>query len=397
MIKKMAMPLACLALITAAGCKPGATEKAALPDVQIPDLSLATLQGVTKELSSDAFEGRAPGTAGEEKTLDYIIKEFADAGLKPGNNGKWTQDVPLVEITATNPTPLTFTGGKSPMSLKFGSDYVAGSYRVQPKSEVKDSDVVFVGYGINAPEKGWDDYAGLDVKGKTVVILVNDPDWEAKETKGEFNGRAMTYYGRWTYKYEEAARQGAAAALIVHDTEPAAYGWNVVQSSWTGTQYLAESTNGGSDQTIANGWIQLPKAKALFADAGMDFDAMRAAAKKKGFKPVALNGIKASFSFDNQIAKKMSHNVVGLLSGAKRPHEYVLYTAHWDHLGRCAPVDGDDICNGAVDNASGVGGLVTLAQAQVKAGAPDRSMVFMAVTAEESGLLGSDYYAKNPI
>lgn len=394
MTKKIAVPLACLALLAATGCKPAASE---LPDVHIPDLSLKTLQDVTKELSSDSFEGRAPGTVGEEKTLAYLIKKFTEAGLKPGNNGKWTQDVPLVEITATNPTPLTFTGGKTPVTLQFGSDYVAGSYRVQPETRVKDSDVVFVGYGINAPEKGWNDYADVDVKGKTVVILVNDPDWETKETKGEFNGRAMTYYGRWTYKYEEAARQGAAAALIVHDTEPAAYGWNVVESSWTGTQYLAESADGGADQTIANGWIQLPKAKALFASAGQDFDALRAAAKKKGFKPVALTGIKASFGFDNQIAKKLSHNVIGILPGAKRPHEYVLYTAHWDHLGHCTPVKGDGICNGAVDNATGVGGLVTLAQAQVKAGAPDRSLVFMAVTAEESGLLGSDYYAKNPI
>jgi Zn-dependent M28 family amino/carboxypeptidase len=256
---------------------------------------------------------------------------------------------------------------------------------------------VFVGYGINAPEKGWNDYAGLDVKGKTVVVLVNDPDWQTKEAKGEFNGRAMTYYGRWSYKYEEAARQGAAAVLIVHDTEPAAYGWNVVESSNTGTQYLAESKNGGADQTVANGWIQLPKAKELFASAGQDFDKLRAAAGKKGFKPVALTGVKANFGFDNEIAKEMSRNVIGILPGAKRPDEYVLYTGHWDHLGRCTPVAGDDICNGAVDNASGIAGLVTLAQAFQKAGAPDRSVVFLAVTAEESGLLGSKFFAENPV
>ena len=266
-----------------------------------------------------------------------------------------------------------------------------------PKTAVKDSDVVFVGYGINAPEKGWNDYAGLDVKGKTVVVLVNDPDWQTAEAKGEFNGRAMTYYGRWSYKYEEAARQGAAAVLIVHDTEPAAYGWNVVESSNTGTQYLADSKNAGADQTVANGWIQLPKAKELFASAGQDFDALSEAAKKKGFKPVALTGVKANFSFDNAISKKMSRNVIGVLPGAKRPDEYVLYTGHWDHLGRCTPVNGDDICNGAVDNASGIAGLVTLAEAHKQAGAPDRSIVFLAVTAEESGLLGSKYYAENPI
>ena len=387
-------------LLTVAACNSSdkaATSAVAIPDVQIPELSLAALQEVTKELSSDAFEGRAPGTAGEEKTIAYIIKKYEEAGLKPGNNGKWTQDVPLVEITAKNATPISFTGGKAPVTAQYAKDYVAFSWRVQPKTEVKDSDVVFVGYGINAPEKGWNDYAGLDVKGKTVVVLVNDPDWQTKEAKGEFNGRAMTYYGRWSYKYEEAARQGAAAVLIVHDTEPAAYGWNVVESSNTGTQYLAESKNGGADQTVANGWIQLPKAKELFASAGQDFDKLRAAAGKKGFKPVALTGVKANFGFDNEIAKKMSRNVVGILPGAKRPDEYVLYTGHWDHLGRCTPVAGDDICNGAVDNASGIAGLVTLAQAFHKAGAPDRSIVFLAVTAEESGLLGSKYYAENPI
>ncbi|WP_447753547.1 M28 family metallopeptidase [Sphingopyxis fribergensis] len=374
-----------------------ATSAAAIPDVQIPELSLATLQEVTKELSSDAYEGRAPGTPGEEKTVAYIIKKYEEAGLKPGNNGKWTQDVPLVEITAKNATPISFTGGKAPVTAQYAKDYVAFSWRVQPKTEIKDSDVVFVGYGINAPEKGWNDYAGLDVKGKTVVVLVNDPDWQTKEAKGEFNGRAMTYYGRWSYKYEEAARQGAAAVLIVHDTEPAAYGWNVVESSNTGTQYLAESKNAGADQTVANGWIQLPKAKELFASAGQDFDKLRAAAGQKGFKPVALTGVKANFGFDNEIAKKMSRNVIGVLPGAKRPDEYVLYTGHWDHLGRCTAVAGDDICNGAVDNASGIAGLVTLAQAFHKAGAPDRSIVFLAVTAEESGLLGSKYYAENPI
>ncbi len=387
-------------LLTVAACNTSdkaATSATPIPDVQIPELSLATLQDVTKELSSDAFEGRAPGTPGEEKTVAYIIKKYEEAGLKPGNNGKWTQDVPLVEITAKNATPLSFTGGKTPVTAQYAKDYVAFSYRVQPKTAVKDSDVVFVGYGINAPEKGWNDYAGLDVKGKTVVVLVNDPDWQIKEAKGEFNGRAMTYYGRWSYKDEEAARQGAAAVLIVHDTEPAAYGWNVVESSNTGTNYLAETKDGGAKETLANGWIQLPKAKELFASAGQDFDKLRADAGKKGFKPVALTGVKANFSFDNAISKKMSRNVIGVLPGAKRPDEYVLYTGHWDHLGRCTPVAGDDICNGAVDNASGIAGLVTLAQAFQKAGAPDRSIVFLAVTAEESGLLGSKFYAENPV
>ncbi|MGQ3100585.1 MAG: M28 family peptidase [Sphingopyxis solisilvae] len=391
--------LALLLTVAACNANDAATSAVAeaIPDVTIPEISLKTMQDVVGALASDEFEGRAPGTAGEEKTVALLVERFKAAGLEPGNNGSWTQDVPLVEITAENVSPLTFTGGKAPMSLAYGSEFVAGSYRVQPKIEVKDSDVVFVGYGIHAPEKGWNDYAGLDVKGKTVVILVNDPDWQVAEAQGEFNGRAMTYYGRWTYKYEEAARQGAAAALIVHDTEPAAYGWNVVQSSWTGTQYLAASENNGADQTAANGWIQLDKAKALFAGAGQDFDALREAAKKKGFKGVPLTGVKASLSFDNKIARKMSKNVIGVLPGAKRPDEYVLYTAHWDHLGKCEPVNGDGICNGAIDNATGTAALVALAEAHKKAGAPDRTLVFLAVTAEESGLLGSKFYAENPV
>lgn len=394
-------PLALATLLSLAACNASDTATKAvaeaIPDVAVPEISLKTMQDVVGALASDAFEGRAPGTVGEEKTVALLIERFKAAGLEPGNNGSWTQDVPLVEITAENVSPLTFSGGKAPLSLAYGTDYVVGSYRVQPKAEVKDSDVVFVGYGINAPEKGWNDYAGVDVKGKTVVILVNDPDWEVKEAKGEFNGRAMTYYGRWTYKYEEAARQGAAAALIVHDTEPAAYGWNVVQSSWTGTQYLAASENNGADQTVANGWIQFPKAEALFAGAGQDFKALREAAKKKGFKAVPLTGVKASLDFTNRIARKQSKNVVAVLPGAKRPDEYVLYTAHWDHLGKCEPVDGDGICNGAIDNATGTAALVAIAEAQKKAGAPDRSLVFLAVTAEESGLLGSKYYAENPV
>ena len=382
-------------LLTA--CTTGTSDSAAIPDVTVPEISLKTMQDVTAKLASDEFEGRAPGTPGEEKTVALLIERFKAAGLQPGNKGSWTQDVPLIEMTAKNVSPLTFTGGKTPLSLAYGSEFAAFSYRVQPSVAVKDSDVVFVGYGINAPEKGWNDYAGVDVKGKTVIILVNDPDWQTKEAKGEFNGRAMTYYGRWTYKYEEAARQGAAAALIVHDTEPAAYGWNVVQSSWTGTQYLAASENNGANETAANGWIQLDKAQALFTSAGQDFAALREAAKKKGFKAVPLTGVKASLSLDNDITRKMSKNVIGVLPGAKRPDEHVLYTAHWDHLGRCEAVNGDDICNGAIDNATGTAALVALAEAHSKAGAPDRSLVFLAVTAEESGLLGSKYYAENPV
>lgn len=363
-----------------------------------PAISVDTLKSVTQTLASDAFEGRAPGTPGETKTLDYLVKRFAAAGLKPGNKGSWFQDVPLVEITARNVSPLVFTGAGEPISLAYGPQMVVGTYRVQPSSAVKDSDVVFVGYGINAPEKGWNDYAGLDVRGKTVLILVNDPDWQKQTTGGEFNGRAMTYYGRWTYKFEEAARQGAAAAIIIHQTEPAAYGWNVVQSSWTGAQQVADAANGHADQSAAIGWIGQEAAKRLMTGAGLDLDALTAAAKRKGFRAVPLRGVKASVSFENTIRKHASRNVIGVLPGKTRPDEHVLYSAHWDHLGRCeAAPDGDDICNGAIDNATGVAALVALAEANRKAGPAARSQVFLAVTGEESGLLGSEYYGNNPV
>jgi Zn-dependent M28 family amino/carboxypeptidase len=361
-----------------------------------PAISVTTLKAVTKELSSDAYEGRAPGTAGETRTIDYLAKQMEAAGLKPGNKGSWYQDVPIVEITANPNMTLGISSGKTPLNFAYKTDFVIGTYRQAEKVDVKDSDVVFVGYGINAPEKGWNDYVGLDVKGKTVVILINDPDYEMKGLDGPFGGRAMTYYGRWTYKYEEAARQGAAAALIVHDTFPAAYPFGVVVSSWTGPQVHIDTANKGMDQTLANGWVTNDAARKLLASAGQDLDALSAAAKRKGFKAVPL-GLKANLSFDNTIRRTASKNVVGILPGKTRPNDYVLYSAHWDHLGRCEPVKGDDICNGALDNASGSAALIALAQAHAKTGATARSIVFLAVTAEESGLLGSQYYAENPV
>jgi Zn-dependent M28 family amino/carboxypeptidase len=370
----------------------------ALPQVEVPALSEATMKDVTRELSLDSYEGRAPGSVGEEKTVAYLISKYKAAGLEPGNNGSWTQDVPLIEITAKNVSALTIAdrSGKA-MSFAYGNEYVIGSYRETPKTDIKQSEMVFVGHGIVAPEKGWNDYAGVDVKGKTVVVMINDPDFVNEGLDGPFGGKAMTYYGRWTYKFEEAARQGAAAVLIIHDTAPAAYGWNVVNSSWTGTQFLAQSKDGGKSQTQANGWIQKSVAKEIFAAAGQNLDTQMAAAKQKGFKAVPLN-LTASMNFENDIARKASKNVIGVIKGTKRPDEYVLYTAHWDHLGRCtAAADGDDICNGAVDNATGTAALVALAEGFAKAGAPERSVVFLAVTAEESGLLGSKFYAENPV
>ncbi len=372
-------------------------DAAALPEIEVPELSEATMKGITKELSLDSYEGRAPGSAGEAKTVAFLIDKFKAAGLEPGNGASWTQDVPLVEILAKNVSALSIADKKGKaMSFAYGSEFVTGSYRETPKTEVKASEMVFVGHGIVAPEKGWNDYAGVDVKGKTVVVMINDPDFDTAGLDGPFGGKAMTYYGRWTYKYEEAAKQGAAAVLIIHDDAPAAYGWNVVNSSWTGPQFLAQSKDGGKSQTLANGWIQKSVATEIFAAAGQDLAKQMAAAKQKGFKAVPL-GLTASMAFDNEISRKNSKNVIGIMKGTKRPDEYVLYTAHWDHLGICTPVDGDEICNGAIDNATGTAALVALAEGFKKAGAPDRSVVFLAVTAEESGLLGSKYYAENPV
>ncbi len=362
----------------------------------VPPIHVDGMKETVKTLASDAFEGRAPGTAAELKVLAYIVKRFKQAGLKPGNHGKWLQDVPTVTLAAENRSPLTITGGRAPLSYTFGDDWVAASFRFAPHTEVKDSDLVFVGYGIVAPELGWNDYAGIDMHGKTAVILVNDPDYAQADESGPFKGRRMTYYGRWTYKFEEAARQGATAALIVHDTFPAAYGWNVIHSSWTGPQHYVATPGDNMDQTLANGWIQKPVAQTIFAAAGQDFAKLSEAAGQKGFKPVPL-GLKASVSFDSTITRALSHNVIGIQPGKTRPREYVLYSAHWDHFGHCPAVNGDDICNGAVDNATGVAGLVALAEANHEAGPAPRSQLFIALTLEESGLLGSKYYAENPV
>ena len=397
--------LAASAALSLAACDAvpgmGGSDVLDIPEVADGELSEATMVEMTRTLSSDAFEGRMPGTAGEEKTVAYLIEKFQAAGLQPGNGESWVQEVPLVEITGKDFAPLTVsgTGASGAVNLSFApsQDWVGVSYKEQVQTSIEDAELVFVGYGIKADEKGWNDYAGIDMKGKIAVILVNDPDFGSEGLDGPFGGKAMTYYGRWTYKYEEAARQGAAGALIIHDTEPASYGWNVVESSWTGPQAYAQRGDNPPPLTDMNGWIQKAVGEQILEAAGQDLAALSAAARKKGFKPVPL-GLSASTSFRNDVRTYNSQNVIGILPGSERPEEYVIHTAHWDHLGRCTPApDGDDICNGAVDNATGTAALVALAEAHVKAGAPARSQVFLAVTAEEQGLLGADYYAANPI
>jgi Zn-dependent M28 family amino/carboxypeptidase len=385
-------PLLLLALLVPLG----GCVTASAPAPAAPQISAETLQRVTRTLSSDEFQGRAPGTEGETRTIAFLAKEFRRAGLQPGNHGSWYQDVPLVEISAQGSPRLEIEGAGQGLNLNFRTDYMGASYRAQPHVSVDHSEIVFVGYGINAPERGWNDYQGLDVRGKTVIILVNDPDWQTPALTGAFNGRAMTYYGRWTYKFEEAARQGAAAAFIVHDTAPASYGWNVVENSWSGSQLYMQSADNGAGQTAVNGWLTNDSARRLMAAAGQDLDALTRAAQQRGFHGVPL-GLRASVGFDNQIRRAASHNVIGVLPGRTHPDEYVLYTAHWDHLGLCRETGEDRICNGAVDNASGSAALVALAEAHARAGPADRTLIFLAVTGEESGLLGSAHYAANPI
>jgi Zn-dependent M28 family amino/carboxypeptidase len=302
-----------------------------------------------------------------------------------------------VEITGRDFAPLSVEGEGVDLSFAPSKDWVGVSYREERETSIENAELVFVGFGIDAPEKEWNDYEGVDMAGKIAVILVNDPDYAEEGLEGPFNGRAMTYYGRWTYKYEEAARKGAIGALVVHEDFPASYGWNVVESSWSGPQAYAQRGENAPPLTQMNGWIQKGMAERIFAAAGKDFAELSAAAKKPGFRPVPLE-LTASTGFANDIRKYNSKNVIGMLPGSERPDEYVIHTAHWDHLGTCTPDEaGDDICNGAVDNATGTAALVALAQAHAKAGPAARSLVFLAVTAEEQGLLGADYYAANPV
>ena len=370
-----------------------------VPPVLAADAPVITPAGIARHvevLASDAFEGRAPATPGEDKTVTYLAEQFARAGAKPGANGGWFQDVPMVTQTVDPKVALTISGAAAPITLAYGSDMVVWSKRVRPQVTVNNAGLVFVGYGISAPEWGWDDYAGVDVRGKTVVILVNDPGYATGDVR-LFNGKAMTYYGRWTYKFEEAARRGAAAALIVHQTAPAAYPWGVVTTSWTGPQRDVARADDGMDRVAAEGWLTEAASRRLFQAAGLDFDALVKAAATRGFKAVPMASLALSATLDNQIARANSRNVVALVPGRKHADEYVLFTAHWDHLGRCTPdATGDDICNGAVDNATGTAALIELAGAFAKA-KPERSVLLLAVTGEESGLLGSTFYAANPI
>ena len=375
----------------------------------LPAIDPAAVLGHVKTLASDAFEGRAPGTPGEEKTVAYLVEAFKRLGLQPGNpDGTYVQKVPLVGITPA-PSPLTITGGAAsqasagPMTLAWRDDVVAWTKRGTDEVKVDASELVFVGYGVQAPEYTWDDYKGVDVAGKTLVMLVNDPPVPDPAAPGAldaktFGGRAMTYYGRWTYKYEIGAKHKAAAVLIVHETGPAGYPFAVVQGK-TGEQFTFVTPGKNMDRAAIEGWITLDQAKALFARAGQDFDRLKAQAATRAFRPVPL-GLTASMTIRNTLRRVDSQNVVARLEGSDPAarDEHVVFTAHWDHFGVGEPINGDRIYNGARDNATGTAALLEMARAFTRLPKPPRrSILFLSVTAEEQGLLGSEYYAAQPL
>ena len=361
----------------------------------------ARLSATDKFISADDFKGRGPATRAETKTINYIAEQFQAAGVQPAGDmvdGKrsWFQNVPLLRSEWTAAPAMTLNLDGKPVPLTQGQEIAARAPTNGMKGlDLSNTPLVFVGYGVKAPERGWDDFKGQDMHGKIMVVLINDPDFEGGE--GHFEGKAMTYYGRWTYKYEEGARQGAAGVLVIHETDPASYGWNTVKNSNTNAMFDIVRDNPAAEHPPLEGWIQKDLAQEIFAASGLSFDAMKAAAKKKDFKPVPLD---ATLTLKGAANAEVitSHNVVGYLPGTKYPDETVIYSAHWDHLGIGKPDDtGDTIYNGALDNATGISQLIEQARVFAKEPRTDRSVVFLAVTAEEKGLLGSEYYAQNPL
>jgi len=367
--------------------------------IGIDNISLESLTKNIITLSSDEFAGRAPASEGETLTINFLENEFKNAGLSPGNGDKFTQKVPLASVEVINKPTLTITTNAEEnkdktMQLTYSDDQVVWTRRQIDSSSLDNSELVFVGYGINAPERNWNDYEGIDVTGKTVVMLVNDPGY-ATQDEQLFNGNAMTYYGRWDYKFDEAGRQGAAAAIIIHDTKPAAYGWSTVANSWTGPQFDMVRVEDQSELLAVEGWITKDNAYKLFDNSDLNLDEMYEQAKTPEFKAVAMS-LKASVSLETKLQFIDSHNVLAMVKGTEKPDEVFIYMAHWDHLGTDSSIEGDGIYNGALDNATGTAGLIELAKAFASS-QPKRSVLFMAVTAEEQGLLGSAYYAAHPV
>lgn len=385
----------CLPLIIGLAAHVAAQDAPALPGGGIDPQRLARHIEV---LASDAFEGRAIASAGEEKTLDYLTEQFTVAGLEPaGVDGGWLQPVSLVRSEISGPVHASLRVGEVERTLRQLEDIAVESLHPATRAQLEDVELVFAGYGVHAPELDWDDFGDIDLRGKLLVVLVNDPDFEAGE--GRFGGRAMTYYGRWTYKYEEAARRGAAGALIVHETEPAAYPWATVRNGRAGPQFDIVRSDADSYHLPMRGWIQRELAVQLFADAGLDFEAAKRAAQQPGFRAHALPGARLSIGFDVAHERILTHTVAGLLPGTTQADETVIVSGHWDHLGIAATADtrGDRIINGAVDNATALASMIEMARVFSAGERPARSLLFLALTAEESGLLGAKYYAANPL
>ena len=374
------------------------------PDAAVQSISGERMLQYTRVLSSDAYEGRAPGSRGEELATKYLQDQFRGMGLEPGNpDGTFLQSVPLVGITADPGMKLSLTGRGRTLTPKYQDDYVAQTRRVVESSPL-DAEMIFAGYGVQAPEFQWDDFKGMDVRGKVIVVLVNDPPVPSPANPAEldaatFGGKAMTYYGRWTYKYEKAAELGAAACFIVHQTEPAGYPWEVVRNSWSGEQFGLATPDKNMNRAAVEGWLSLGTAQALFRAAGQDFQKLAAQAATREFRPVPL-GMRATVTLQNTLRTVDSHNVIARLAGsdASLRDSYIVYMAHWDHLGMDPRLMGDKIYNGAVDNAAGLASLLEIARAYKQLGRPPRrSILFLAVTAEEQGLLGSQYYGEHPL
>jgi Zn-dependent M28 family amino/carboxypeptidase len=348
-------------------------------------------------LASDEFGGRSPASRGERLTTSYIAEKFRALGLSPGNGDSYLQEVPVIESVTDADTSLHIKGADFVADFQYGKQMVAFSERQVEFAAITNSELVFVGYGIRAPERTWDDYSSVDVSGKTVIILVNDPGYATRDP-ALFNGNAMTWYGRWPYKLEEAARQGAAGAFIIHETGAAAYGWNVVYSSWSRPQIGLTAANKNAHKSAVVGWLSQESARTLFAGAGLDYDTQVAAAAQPGFRAVPMGDLRASISLHSDISTSVSSNVLGLIPGQTQAGDAIIYTTHWDHLGINSKIEGDNIFNGARDNASGIAGLLSLARLFSELPQrPQRTIAFLAVTAEESGLLGSSWYTQNPL
>jgi Zn-dependent M28 family amino/carboxypeptidase len=374
-------------LVFLLGCQPTAKNNSG--SIEVNQMTIAKH---IEKLASDEFMGRMPGTNGEVKTVNYLKEEFSKLGVLPGNGDSYFQEVPLISINGIPSEEMIVTGAGNDIKLKHFNDFMVVTEKAVPEVSLENSELVFAGYGIVAPEYNWNDYEGVDWKGKTAVVLVNDPGFESGDTT-LFKGDEMTYYGRWTYKYEEAARQGAAGILIIHETDPAGYGWGVIQSSNTNNYMILESDSPVVD---IEGWISNESAGKIFEASALNGKDYKALARNQDFQPVPM-GLKVSVKIENSISKQVSKNVIARIPGTDREDEDIIYSAHWDHFGIGKEIDGDSIYNGAIDNASGTAVLLSLAEAFKKAEPMKRSIIFIAVTAEEQGLLGSAYYAEHPV